>query len=489
MTIAAIVVYSLFLLGLGFYSSRRIETQEDYLVAGRKLPLWLAWGTLLATWFGAGTVIGASEATREEGLQGALLDPFASGLALIVAGLFFARPMWNMQLLTMGDFFARRYGPRTEVISSVVQALSYFPWLAAQFVALGGLLSAELGWPIEFAICVAALFVLCLTVSGGMWSVTLTDTAQAFVLLVALVVLGHAFFTSFGQGSSLRGLTQTWQQTPHELRSLLPANYGLAWLAWTSTLVAGVLGNIPGQDLMQRIFSARSATVAARACVLAGAVYLVFGLVPVMLGLASRLVLPEADAHGILNRLAAQVLSGPMRIVFVVALMSIIVSTATSALLSPASLLARNVFEHFDWCTRRPLATDRWCVVMSMLLSLALAFAGQGVLTLLEHALEISLVALLVPFLAAFWGPFNSGAPTSGTPRDDRRGVLAIIMGATVWGAHTLASLWILPAGLDPALATWWESAWLFPSALLGLAASLVGYLIGAWLDSPQRAS
>ncbi len=476
MTTIAIVVYSLFLVGLGYYSSRRIESQEDYLVAGRKLPLWLAWGTLLATWFGAGTVIGASEAARQEGLRGTLLDPFASGLALIVAGLFFARPMWNMQLLTMGDFFARRYGPRTEVVSSAIQAVSYFPWLAAQFVALGGLLSVELGWPNELAICVAALFVLFLTVSGGMWSVTLTDTAQAFVLLFALVVLGYAFFVSFGEGSVVDGVSNTWNQTPAELRTLLPENYALAWLAWTSTLVAGVLGNVPGQDLMQRVFSARSSTVAVRACLLAGCVYIVFGLLPVMLGLASRIALPDADSSGILNRLASQVLSGPMRIVFVVALLSIIVSTATSALLSPSALLARNVFEKFPLCKRRPLATDRWCVVTSMLLSLGLAFAGQQVLSLLEQALEITLVALLVPFLGAFLG----------TPTSDRTGVLAIILGAAVWGAHTLGAAWWLPIDANPANAHSWESLWHFPSALLGLAASAVGFAIGGWLIREQ---
>src|SRR5690606_19589854 len=101
--------------------------------------LWLAWGTLLATWFGAATIIGASEAAREEGVRGTLLDPFASGLALIAAGLFFARRMWEMKLLTMGDFFAVNYGPKTERVSSIVQAIGYYPWLAAQYLALGGI--------------------------------------------------------------------------------------------------------------------------------------------------------------------------------------------------------------------------------------------------------------------------------------------------------------------------------------------------------------
>ncbi|MCA9015785.1 MAG: sodium:solute symporter, partial [Planctomycetaceae bacterium] len=100
--------YVLLMVGLGLYAGSRVKDEEDYLVAGRRLPLWLAWGTLLATWFGAATVLGSSEAARSEGVRGTILDPFASGLALIVAGLFFARRVWEMKLLTVGDLFAQK---------------------------------------------------------------------------------------------------------------------------------------------------------------------------------------------------------------------------------------------------------------------------------------------------------------------------------------------------------------------------------------------
>ena len=88
-----LILYLVALLALSLYANRRVQDEEDYLVAGRRLPLWLAWGTLLATWFGAATVLGAAEAARVEGLRGTILDPFASGVALVLAGLFFARPL------------------------------------------------------------------------------------------------------------------------------------------------------------------------------------------------------------------------------------------------------------------------------------------------------------------------------------------------------------------------------------------------------------
>ncbi|MCA9211070.1 MAG: sodium:solute symporter, partial [Planctomycetales bacterium] len=136
------IVVSLYLIGifaLSIYASGQVHDEADYVVAGRRLPLWLAWGTLMATWFGAATVLGAAEAARDEGVRGTLLDPFASGLALIVAGLFFAKPMWEMKLLTVGDFFAQRYGPRAELVASFLLIPGYLGWVGAQFVALGNL--------------------------------------------------------------------------------------------------------------------------------------------------------------------------------------------------------------------------------------------------------------------------------------------------------------------------------------------------------------
>ena len=141
----ALGAYALVLLALSVYASGKVENEEDYLVAGRRLPLWLAWGTLLATWFGAATMLGAAEAARTEGARGTLLDPFASGMALIVAGLFFAKPLWNMKLATMGDFYGRVYGPRAELVASIILVPGYFGWVAAQYVALGSMQQAFFG--------------------------------------------------------------------------------------------------------------------------------------------------------------------------------------------------------------------------------------------------------------------------------------------------------------------------------------------------------
>ncbi|QDT28383.1 Sodium/glucose cotransporter [Gimesia panareensis] len=460
--------YVLLMVGLGMYAGGRVKTEEDYLVAGRRLPLWLAWGTLLATWFGAATVLGASEAARAEGVQGTILDPFASGLALIVAGFFFAKRVWEMKLLTVGDLFAQKYGPKTELVSSIVQALGYLPWIAAQYLALAAILKHFFGIEHFTAILISSLFVTFLTMIGGMWSVTLTDTVQICVVLISLVILGVNFATAAGDGSVAAGIQTTWQQTPPVLRTLLPEAGLLALLGWSTTWINGILGNLPGQDLMQRIFASRSGAVASRACILAGVVYLLFGLLPVGLGLASRQLwpdeLPQGSEGQVILALAEHLLSPVGICLLVVTLLAIVVSTCTSAMLSPAALLSHNLLHRLHWFDERRLLTSRLSVGIVALASLPLALVTEAILELLESALAVGLVALLVPFVA---GVFLK-------PRGELPGLLSIGCGGLFWTGHQIAAT-LINSEQDSLIA----SLLSIPPELTGLLASFTGYVIG----------
>src|SRR5581483_4069449 len=131
-----IALYVVAMFVLAHFAHQRVHNTEDYIVAGRRLPLFLAWATLVATWFGAGTILTVCTEVSKHGVQRAALDPLGSGFCLILAGLFFARPLWDMGLLTLCDFFRRRFGERVEIISALLMVPSYFGWIAAQFVAL-----------------------------------------------------------------------------------------------------------------------------------------------------------------------------------------------------------------------------------------------------------------------------------------------------------------------------------------------------------------
>jgi len=474
----ALIGYVGFLLGLSIYASRRIQDESDYVVAGRKLPLFLAWGTLIATWFGAATMFAAAGAARDEGLLGVVLDPLACAGTLILAGVFFARPLWKMGLYTMADFYRARYGPSAEIVGASIQVPSYFSWVALQYTALASILELYFQIPFVTGVVIVALVTLVYTLIGGMWSVTLTDTVQIVIALVGLVVLLASTLSDplLGDGDPVRGLTTVFakvrQQHPDHLR-LVPSELSLGvTLAWLGAWATGLFGNIPGQDLQQRVFAARSPDTAMRACILAGVLYLVFGMIPVTLGLASLITHPDGEIDPVAF-LAGEYLSPTMLVVFVVAVVSMVVSTATSAVLAPATILGHNLLARVPGFDRAPLLRDRLCVVLVSFGGIALALWGKSLMELLDVALSIQLVALFVPVVMGVYS----------RPRGPRPAVFSMLMGFSAWLlAFTVEHLeGQLPEAVFVAATT-------IPSDFWGLAAAILGYAIGHVL-SPKTAA
>ena len=105
MLLSFIIVYLLGTLAIGWWASRKVKTTRDFVIAGQNLPLLLAGSALFATWFGSETIMGAPSEFVEHGLIGVVEDPFGAALCLILVGLFFARPLYRMNILTFNDFF------------------------------------------------------------------------------------------------------------------------------------------------------------------------------------------------------------------------------------------------------------------------------------------------------------------------------------------------------------------------------------------------
>ncbi|MBS0552897.1 MAG: sodium:solute symporter, partial [Proteobacteria bacterium] len=116
MLIGFVIAYLLVSIGVGLYAATRVKNSTDYVAAGRHLPLYIVTATVFATWFGSETVLGISATFIDKGLRGLWSDPFGASLCLILVGLFFARPLYRMNLLTLGDYYRIRYGRTVEVL-------------------------------------------------------------------------------------------------------------------------------------------------------------------------------------------------------------------------------------------------------------------------------------------------------------------------------------------------------------------------------------
>ncbi|NLY94226.1 MAG: sodium:solute symporter, partial [Myxococcales bacterium] len=169
--IGPIVFLGLYLaaqIGVGFWVSRRIRNEADYVVAGRSLGPLLVSATVFATWFGAEACVGAAGQVYAHGLRSVSSDPFGYGFAVVLFGLVVATPLYRTGILTLADLFRQRYGATVERVVAILLIPGSLLWASAQIRAFGQILSSTLGFDVTPSIFVAASVSVFYTSLGGM---------------------------------------------------------------------------------------------------------------------------------------------------------------------------------------------------------------------------------------------------------------------------------------------------------------------------------
>lgn len=458
------ILYVGVMFAVSYAAQRRVTDVEDYVVAGRRLSLPLATATLLATWFGAGTLLTATDEVRERGVEAATLDPVGAGICLLLVGLFFARPLWELRLTTLPDLFRLRFSRRAEVLASALMIPPYLGWIAAQFTALAGMLELFFGLPLPWGVALVGAVGLGYTLMGGMWAVTLTDAIQMALVIAGLLVMGWVALDALAPAEGpAAGWARLLTETPTPRLTLIPVESLPRLIGWVGVLCAGALGNIPSQDVMQRVFSARSAEVARWACLIAGGLYLTLGAVPVVLGLAASLLAPPGQEVATLPLLAHLLLHPVMAVIFVLTLMSAVLSTIDSAILAPATVLAQNILRYTPASRLGALPLNRVAVAGVAAASLGTAYLGEDAYSLLESGYELGMVSLMAPLALGLW-----------LKRRDEVAILAsMVSGTALWTLHQALGLESF-AGVEAAE---------LPVGLLCTAVSFAAYPLAATLN------
>jgi len=470
---AFIVLYLLISISIGLYAATRVKTTADYAVAGRSLPLIMVVTTTFATWFGAETVLGIPSTFVEGGLRETVEDPFGAGLCLILVGMFFAARLYRMKLLTIGDFYRHRYGRGVEMFTSVVIMISYLGWVAAQITALGlvfNLMSSG-AVSIEVGMVIGTLVVLGYTVFGGMWSVALTDFVQMIIIVVGLALI--AYFVAEMAGGAHNVMAYASER---DLFAFWPEATLNGWLFWLSAAITLMLGSIPQQDVFQRVMSARSERIAVQGPIIGGLSYLAFAFVPMFIGLAAFVVMPDManafvndgstdGAQRILPTLVMHTMPLWLQVMFFGALLSAIMSTASATLLAPSTTFVENILKNFiPLSDRKELRAMRVTLFFfaAAVLAYALATKGTSIYEQVSNAYQF-------PVVGAFW-PLVCGLYW-------RRSTTQGAIGSIVLGMSTWLLLKYTPAGE------------VFPEVLGGFIAAGIGMVAGSLLPTAGNRS
>ena len=419
-----ILLYLVLQFGIGIYVSRRIRTESDYIVAGRKLGYGLTTFTIFATWFGAETTIGSAGAVYESGLSGATSDPFGYGACLLLMGAFFAIPLWRRKLTTLADLFRQRFSPGVEKLAVLLMVPASLLWAAAQIRAFGQVLSASSGLAVSVTLTVAAAIVIAYTAFGGMLADAWTDLVQGIVLIIGLLVLFGAMLAQTG--------IEPFTAIPFSRLDPFPDNISI--LALAEEWAIPICGSVVAAELVSRVISARTGEVARTSSFLAGGGYLLLGTIPVAVGLAGSVIVPGLDhPEQVLPLLGQRFLPGALYVIVAGALISAILSTVDTTLLVCSSLVSHNVI-----VAARPGMSEtskvrvaRGGVAIFGLLAYLIALYADGVYALVEAASSFGSAGI---FTVVTFGLFTKWGGALAATASLLAGIVTWIAGAYVFG-------------------------------------------------------
>ena len=437
---AAIFVYLFALIGVGVWKAGKVKTQADFAVAGRRLGPWVLVGTMLATWIGTGSILGNAGKTYETGAA-ALILPLGGVLGIVLLTRIAGR-VRRFERFTVPEIIGERFGELPRTLSVLALVLAYLVIVSYQYNAGGTvlqtILTGEDGRPLlsaEAATAIAAVFIVAYTMLAGLLSVAYTDVANGVIMTLALLVALPVLWIKAG---GLAGMEAAFAATgrPDHMRF---------WGVWSGLDIVNfclppfllVLGDA---NLYQRFLACRDEEGARRATtLLVFAVLLIELLIIAAAWVAASLIPEAANGRHVLIYASARFLPLARGAVMLTTVVGIIISTADSYLLVPATTLIRDVYlSRID-----PRASEKKIVLLSRLVVLGLGLIAYLVSRgfaestgFFERALYAYTIygAAITPSLVAalFWR------------RATRAGAVASIVGGTattlVWQeAGTLA--------------------------------------------------
>lgn len=406
------LVYALAMLGLGWYGMRKAKSQSDFLVAGRRLGPGLYLGTMAAVVLGGASTIGTVKLGYQFGLSGLWLV-FMLGLGIIVLSLVFSRQIARLRVFTVTQVLEQRYQASSRLIGGVVMVAYDLMVAVTATIAIGSVTEVVFGIPRIPAILCGGGIVIVYSVIGGMWSLTLTDIIQ-FVIKTVGIFLVLLPLSIDGAGGLAR------------MQEVLPAGFfDLGHIGLDTILTYFLLyffGALIGQDIWQRVFTARSETVAKVAGSAAGIYCVLYGMAGALIGMAAKVLLP--DLENVNNAFASVVehsLPNGIRGLVIAAALAALMSTASAGLLAASTTVTQDLLPRLrrgrGQSDNGDVHENRIATLLLGLVVLGIALVVSDVISALTVAYNLLVGGMLIPLIGAiYWKrATTAGAITSMT--------------------------------------------------------------------------
>ncbi len=406
--ITIVAIYAIGILMVGAYSMRRAKNSEEYLVAGRSLGTFMYLGALSATILGGAATIGTVSLGYRYGISGFWLAG-SLGLGVIVLNVFLAKHLIKLKIFTVTQVLELRYNTIVRNISALIMIVNTSMVSVVSILGMGTILKVFFGLDLWQGVLLAGGIVLIYSVIGGMWSITLTDIIQFIIQTVGLmfIMLPIAIYKA-------GGMEEFVAQVPATGFKLDTIGIGMI----TTYFLIYFFGVIIGQDIWQRVFTARDEKVAQRGGFLAGVYCIIYGLVCALIGMAGKIILPElANSNDAFAAMLQNVLPIGIRGIVLAAALSALMSTASGGLLAASTTLTEDIFPIFkrmrakyrsngmDEASEREsnLLFNRIATAAVGATVLGLSLLFDDVLTALAFAYNLLVGGMLIPLIGAIY--------------------------------------------------------------------------------------
>ena len=367
--LVVILLYLFTLIGIGMYKAGKIKTQSDFAVAGRSLTPWVLVGTMLATWMGTGSILGNAGKTYDTGMA-ALILPLGSILGIVLLTKI-AGKVRAFEKFTVPEILGDRFGPGARMLSVIALVIAYKVIVSYQFNAGGAVLNTvlmdETGnslISIQTGTIIAAIFIIAYTMLAGLVSVAYTDVANGIIIIFSFIIAIPIFLAQAGGFSGMAASFEAMGKPEHMNFFGVYSTMDIINFCLPPFLL--IMGDA---NMYQRFFASKTAEGAKSATkVLIFAVLLAELMIIFSAWVASSMI-PDAEVGKyVLIYAAHKLLPTFLGAIMMTTIVGIIISTADSYLLVPATTLMRDVYLNYI----NPNADEKKIVLLSRLLVLGL---------------------------------------------------------------------------------------------------------------------
>src|ERR687896_201491 len=384
------------------------KSSRRYMVAGKSLPLFFVGTMLAAQSIDGNSSLGNASLVYQFGFWDGAAIPIGLAICLILTGAFYAKRLNKMSMLTLPDFYYRRFGHGAEGMSSILMIISFIVLVAGNFAASGFILSTVLQIDFFWATLIASIIVLVCTFAGGLFSSAYTDIFQIYLAIGAFWA-AFIFFAAGAAGVDFGTILGNAPPVYLDLSGLTDMANG-ALVNWGAILALG-LGDLVALDFMERVFAAKDPKTASRGAFW-GAGLTFFTVIPTsMLGIIALFFLPNlADPFTAYPTLAINHVPFPIGVAMLMGVLGASMSTANGGLLAISSVMSRNIIQRdiLRRVLKRPGLDDRKLLMTTRIFTIPMMIAAFVLAYLLPQPGVYLILAFDIVFAGA-WAPLTLG--------------------------------------------------------------------------------